>query len=49
MTKTKDPAYRLAAKKGYKSFFRGSVLMYRRNDKACICQKDKAGTVPLAW
>jgi len=34
--------------KGYKPFFRGSVLMYRRNDKACVCQKDKADTVPLA-
>jgi len=29
-------------------FFRGSVLMYRRNDKACVCQKDKADTVPPA-
>ncbi len=32
--------------KGYKPFFRGSVLMYRRNNKACVCQKDKADTVP---
>ena len=29
-------------------FFRGSVLMYRRNDKACVCHKDKADTVPPA-
>ena len=34
--------------KGYKPFFRGSVLMYCRNDKACVCQKDKADSVPLA-
>ncbi len=34
--------------KGYKPFFRGSVLMYRRNDKPCVCKKDKADTVPLA-
>ncbi len=34
--------------KGYKPFFRGSVLMYRHNNKACVCQKGKAVTVPLA-
>ncbi len=34
--------------KGYKPFFRGSVLMYRHNDKPCVCKKDKADTVPLA-
>ncbi|DBA68217.1 TPA: hypothetical protein ACH3X2_013834 [Trebouxia sp. C0005] len=34
--------------KGYKPFFRGSVLMYRSNDKACVCQQDKADTVPPA-
>ncbi len=34
--------------KGCKPFFRGSVLMYRRNDKACVCQKDKTDTVPPA-
>ena len=34
--------------KGYKPFFRGSVLMYCRNDKACVCQKGKAEAVPLA-
>ncbi len=34
--------------KGYKPFFRGSMLMYRRNDKACVCQKGEAHTVPLA-
>ncbi|DBA92046.1 TPA: hypothetical protein ACH3X2_003770 [Trebouxia sp. C0005] len=34
--------------KGYKPFFRGSVLMYRRNDKACVCQQDKVDTVPPA-
>ena len=34
--------------KGYKPFFRGSILMYSRNDKASVCQKGKADTVPLA-
>jgi len=33
---------------GYKPFFRGSVLMYRHDDKPCVCKKDKADTVPLA-
>ncbi len=33
-----------------KLLFRGSVLSYCRNDKACtcVCQKDKADTVPPA-
>ena len=34
--------------KGYKPFLKGSVLMYRCNHKACVCQKDKADTVPPA-
>ncbi len=43
-----DNDFQALKEKGYKPFFRGSVLMYRRSDKACVCQKDKADTVPLA-
>ncbi len=45
---TFDADFQTLKGKGYKPFFRGSVLMYRRNDKACVCQKDKAYMVPLA-
>jgi len=45
---TLNAAFQTLKGKGYKPFFRGSVLMYRCNDKACVCQKDKADTVPLA-
>ncbi len=45
---TLDADFQALKGKGYKPFFRGSVLMYRRNDKACVCQKDKANTVPPA-
>ena len=45
---TLDADFQALKEKGYKPFFRGSVLMYRRNDKACVCQKDKADTVPPA-
>ncbi len=45
---TLNADFQILKEKGYKPFFRGSILMYRRNDKACACQKDKAGTVPLA-
>jgi len=34
--------------KGYKPFFRFLVLMHRCNNMACLCQTDKADTVPLA-
>ena len=36
--------------KGYKPFFRGSVLMYRSSEKAyaCVCQTGKADTAPPA-
>ena len=45
---TLDADFQALKGKGYKPFFRGSVLMYRRNEKACVCQKDKADTVPPA-
>jgi len=45
---TLDADFQTLKGKGYKPFFRGSVSMYRRNDKACVCQKDKADTVPPA-
>ena len=45
---TLNADFQILKGKGFKPFFRGSVLMYRRNDKACVCQKDKADTVPLA-
>jgi hypothetical protein len=45
---TLDADFQTLKGKGYKPFFRGSVLMYRRNNKACVCQKDKADTVPPA-
>ena len=34
--------------KGYKPFFRGSVLMYRSNEKPCVCLESKADTVSPA-
>ncbi len=45
---TLDADFQTLKGKSYKPFFRGSVLMYRRNNKACVCQKDKADTVPPA-
>ena len=45
---TFDADFQTLKGKGYKPFFTGSVLTYRRNDKACVCQKDKADTVPPA-
>ena len=45
---TLDADFQALKGKGYKPFFRGSVLMYRHNDKPCVCKKDKADTVPLA-
>ncbi len=45
---TLDADFQTLKGKGYKPFFRGSVLMYCRNDKECVCQKDKADTVPPA-
>ena len=32
--------------KEYKPFFRGSLLMYRSSEQACVCQKGKADTAP---
>ena len=34
--------------KGYEPFFRGSVLIYRSSEKACVGQKGKADTAPPA-
>ena len=45
---TLDDDFQTLKGKGYKPFFRGSILTYRRNDKACVCQKGKADIVPLA-
>ncbi len=45
---TLDADFQTLKGKGYRPFFRGSVLMYRCNKKACVCQKDKADTVPPA-
>jgi hypothetical protein len=41
---TLNAAFQTLNGKGYKPFFRGSILMYGRSDKACVCQTD---TVPL--
>ncbi len=43
-----DTEFQALKAKRYKPFFTRSVLMYRHNDKACVCQKDKADTVPPA-
>ena len=41
---TLNVAFQTLNGKGYKPLFRGSILMYGRSDKACVCQTD---TVPL--
>ncbi len=45
---TLDANFQTLKAKDFKPFLRGSVLMHRCNDEACVCQKDKADTVPLA-
>ena len=45
---TLDADFQSLKGNGYKPFFIGSVLIYRRNDKVCVCHKYKADTVPSA-
>ncbi len=43
--KSRPNTDQMLREKEYKPFFRGSVLMYRSSEKACVCLKGKADTV----